>query len=208
MKNGTTSTLLSGKSKVCERVEQQWGTLIFLEKEANEPVVVYAGQDEEEARTRGAALLESTQPEYNSSFVFLHHFDTVAQGKRQRNQDEQDGNGGKEEGAEPRDILCACVGHRKAHFIVVYVVVPGWGLGRGRAPPDVAVICGRPHGGGLLSLQKFSVSGGGGCSRGRGQGGLFGSRGGGRTGGGARGCSSTAGPIAPVEADVGREGRG
>lgn len=36
-------------------------------------VGVYAGDDKEDARTFGAALEQPTQPEDNSSLVFLHH---------------------------------------------------------------------------------------------------------------------------------------
>ena len=41
------------------------------------PVVIYARQNEEKTRARGSTFLEATQSEYDGSFIFLNHFDTI-----------------------------------------------------------------------------------------------------------------------------------
>ena len=64
------------------------------------PVIIYAGQDEEEAWARGPTLFEPAQPEYDGSLVLLDHFDTVTQGEGQRDEDQHPGGEGQQVAAE------------------------------------------------------------------------------------------------------------
>lgn len=87
------------------------------------PVIIYAGQDKEEAGSGCAALFEAPQPEYDGPFVLLHHFDAVAQGKREGDQDQNARDDRQEQGAEPGDVLGPAVGYRQPGVVVVLLAV-------------------------------------------------------------------------------------
>ena len=52
-------------------------------------VVVYAGQDEEDAGPLGAAVPQPPQPEDDRPLVLLHHLDAHAEGDRDGDEEEE-----------------------------------------------------------------------------------------------------------------------
>ena len=68
--------------------------------EVHTRVLVYARQDEEQARARGSALLQPAQSEDDRSLVLLHHLHAVAEGEGQGDEDQDDGEEGEDHGAE------------------------------------------------------------------------------------------------------------
>ena len=77
------------------------------------PVVVDARQDEEQPRPAGASLLEPAQPEYDGALVLLHHLDAVAEREGQRHEDQEEGDGGQQQGAQAGDVLRPRARHRR-----------------------------------------------------------------------------------------------
>ena len=75
------------------------------------PVVINTRQDEEETRARGTSLLESSQPEYDCSFILLNYLDTVAKGEGQSDQDQKDWDGGQEQSSKSGYIFTTRVRH-------------------------------------------------------------------------------------------------
>ena len=62
-------------------------------------VGVNAGKDEEYARPLGSARPQPAQPEYHGPLVLLHHLDGEEERDWEREEDEQEGEHGQQQGA-------------------------------------------------------------------------------------------------------------